>query len=86
MERFRHYYRSLSVLMVDIVTSRASTTGSVMRLERGDQLSPTSAFAASASRTSSAVGGEEFAVLLPETTLSRARLVAERIRKRVEGH
>jgi diguanylate cyclase (GGDEF)-like protein len=29
------------------------------------------------------VGGEEFAVLLPETSLSRARIVAERIRKRI---
>jgi diguanylate cyclase (GGDEF)-like protein len=28
-------------------------------------------------------GGEEFAILLPETSLSRARIVAERIRKRV---
>ena len=29
------------------------------------------------------LGGEEFAVLLPETSLSRARTVADRIRKRV---
>jgi diguanylate cyclase (GGDEF)-like protein len=29
------------------------------------------------------VGGEEFAVLLPETSLTRARIVAERIRKRI---
>ena len=29
------------------------------------------------------VGGEEFAVLLPETSLTRARVVAERIRKAV---
>ncbi len=29
------------------------------------------------------IGGEEFAILLPETTLSRARIVAERIRKRI---
>ena len=27
------------------------------------------------------VGGEEFAVLLPETSLTRARIVGERIRK-----
>ncbi len=31
------------------------------------------------------LGGEEFAVLLPETSLSRARTVAERIRKHVMG-
>jgi diguanylate cyclase (GGDEF)-like protein len=29
------------------------------------------------------IGGEEFAILLPETTLSRAKMVADRIRKRV---
>jgi diguanylate cyclase (GGDEF)-like protein len=29
------------------------------------------------------VGGEEFAVLLPETSLSRARIVAERMRKAI---
>ena len=29
------------------------------------------------------VGGEEFAVLLPETNITRARIVAERIRKRI---
>jgi diguanylate cyclase (GGDEF)-like protein len=29
------------------------------------------------------VGGEEFAVLLPETNISRARIVAERIRKHI---
>jgi diguanylate cyclase (GGDEF)-like protein len=31
-------------------------------------------------------GGEEFALVLPETSLSEARLVAERIRSRVEEH
>src|SRR6185312_2095825 len=29
------------------------------------------------------VGGEEFAVLLPETNLTRARIVAQRIRKHI---
>jgi diguanylate cyclase (GGDEF)-like protein len=29
------------------------------------------------------IGGEEFAILLPETSLARAKIVAERIRKRV---
>ena len=29
------------------------------------------------------VGGEEFAVLLPETSITRARIVAKRIRKRI---
>ncbi|MEG6586045.1 sensor domain-containing diguanylate cyclase [Dendrosporobacter sp. 1207_IL3150] len=31
-------------------------------------------------------GGEEFAVLLPETTLDEAHEIAERIRKAIEGH
>ena len=31
------------------------------------------------------VGGEEFAILLPETSQSRARVVAERIRRKIEA-
>jgi diguanylate cyclase (GGDEF)-like protein len=30
-------------------------------------------------------GGEEFSILLPQTTQSEARLIAERIRKRIEA-
>ena len=31
-------------------------------------------------------GGEEFLILLPETKLAAARCVAERLRRKVEGH
>jgi diguanylate cyclase (GGDEF)-like protein len=35
--------------------------------------------------TAGRLGGEEFALLLPETTIDRARVVAERIRRDVEA-
>ncbi|WP_247494232.1 sensor domain-containing diguanylate cyclase [Bradyrhizobium sp. 164] len=83
--RFQRYYRSVSVLMLDIdhfksVNDRhGHAVGDVA-------IKAVAAACLDGKRKSDIVGrlgGEEFAVLLPETSLSRARIVAERIRKHV---
>jgi len=81
--RFQRYYRSLSVLMVDIdlfksVNDRyGHAVGDVAIREMAEACLRGKRKSDVVGR----VGGEEFAVLLPETSLSRARVVAERIRK-----
>lgn len=83
--RFQRYHRAVSVLMVDIdhfkdvndqyghaigdEAIKAVTNACLYRKRRSD--------------TVGRVGGEEFAIVLPETNLSRAKIVAERIRKRI---
>ena len=83
--RFQRYYRSVSVLMLDIdyFKSVNDRYGHAV----GDAAIKAVAGACLDGKRKSDIvgrlGGEEFAVLLPETSLSRARMVAERIRKRV---
>ncbi|KIU48057.1 diguanylate cyclase [Bradyrhizobium sp. UASWS1016] len=85
--RFQRYYRSLSVLMVDI--DHFKSVNDWFGHAVGDKAIRAVADVCVRGKRKSdivgRVGGEEFAVLLPETTLSRARTVAERIRKKVEG-
>ena len=85
--RFQRYYRSLSVLMVDIdhFKSVNDRFGHAVGDEAIRAVADVCVRGKRKSDIVGRVGGEEFAVLLPETTLSRARTVAERIRKRVEG-
>lgn len=85
--RFQRYYRSLSVLMVDIdhFKSINDRFGHAVGDEAIRAVADICVRGKRKSDVVGRVGGEEFAVLLPETTLSRARTVAERIRKRVEG-
>jgi diguanylate cyclase (GGDEF)-like protein len=93
--RFQRYYRSLSVLMLDVdhfkaindrfghavgdITLKAIADACLARKRKSDVVGR--------------IGGEEFAIVLPETSLSWARIVAERLRKRIaaltitaEGH
>jgi diguanylate cyclase (GGDEF)-like protein len=83
--RFQRYYRSISVLMVDIdhFKSINDRYGHAV----GDEAIKAVAEACLQGKRKSdivgRIGGEEFAVLLPETTRSRANIVAERIRKRI---
>jgi diguanylate cyclase (GGDEF)-like protein len=83
--RFQRYYRSVSVLMLDIDHFKSIND----RYGHGvgdEAIKAVAAACLDGKRKSDVVGrlgGEEFAVLLPETNLSRARIVAERIRKRV---
>ena len=81
--RFQRYYRSLSVLMIDI--DYFKTVNDSFGHAVGDEAIEAVAQACLQGKRKSdivgRVGGEEFAVLLPETSLTRARGVAERIRK-----
>ncbi|MBR1206674.1 diguanylate cyclase [Bradyrhizobium sp. AUGA SZCCT0051] len=85
--RFQRYYRSVSVLMVDIDYFK-SINDRLGHAAGDEAIKAVAEICIRGKRKSDVVGrvgGEEFAVLLPETTLSRARTVAERIRKRAEG-
>ncbi|WP_223967715.1 sensor domain-containing diguanylate cyclase [Bradyrhizobium sp. RD5-C2] len=85
--RFQRYYRSVSVLMVDIDYFK-SINDRFGHAAGDEAIKAVAEICTRGKRKSDVVGrvgGEEFAVLLPETTLSRARTVAERIRKRAEG-
>ena len=83
--RFQRYYRSVSVLMLDI--DHFKSVNDRYGHAVGDAaIRAVAAACLDGKRKSDIVGrlgGEEFAVLLPETSLSRARTVADRIRKRV---
>lgn len=83
--RFQRYYRSVSVLMLDI--DHFKSVNDRYGHAVGDAaIKAVAAACLEGKRKSDIVGrlgGEEFAVLLPETSLSRARIVAERIRKHV---
>jgi diguanylate cyclase (GGDEF)-like protein len=85
--RFQRYYRSVSVLMVDIDHFKAINDRYGHAV--GDEAIKAVAEACLDGKRKSDVvgrlGGEEFAVLLPETSLSRAKIVAERIRKRISA-
>ena len=81
--RFQRYYRPLSVLMIDV--DHFKSVNDRYGHAVGDQALIAVANAClEGKRTSDIVGrlgGEEFAMLLPETDLYQARIVAERIRK-----
>jgi diguanylate cyclase (GGDEF)-like protein len=83
--RFQRYYRSVSVLMLDI--DHFKSVNDRYGHAIGDAaIKAVAAACLDGKRKSDIVGrlgGEEFAVLLPETSLSRAKTVADRIRKRV---
>ncbi|MGX4804875.1 diguanylate cyclase [Bradyrhizobium guangdongense] len=83
--RFQRYYRSVSVLMLDI--DHFKSVNDRYGHAVGDEAIKAVAEACLAGKRKSdlvgRIGGEEFAVLLPETSLSRAKIVAERIRKHV---
>ena len=83
--RFQRYYRSVSVLMVDI--DHFKDVNDRYGHAVGDEAIKAMAAACLHGKRKSdvvgRVGGEEFAIVLPETSLSRARIVAERIRKRI---
>lgn len=82
-KRFRRYHRPLSVLVMDadLFKSINDTHGH----HAGDivlrSLSLVAMEQKRAQDTFGRLGGEEFSLILPETTLEQARIVAERIRK-----
>ncbi|TPQ43011.1 GGDEF domain-containing protein [Bradyrhizobium guangdongense] len=83
--RFQRYSRSVSVLMIDIDHFK-SINDRYGHAVGDDAIKAVAAACIEGKRKSDIVGrigGEEFAILLPETSLSRAKMVADRIRKRV---
>lgn len=85
--RSRRYQRSLSVLILDI--DRFKAVNDQFGHAVGDEaLKAVARVCMTGKRKSDVVGrigGEEFAMLLPETTLSRAKMVGERIRRGVDS-
>lgn len=83
--RARRYHRPLSLLMIDIDFFKSINDR--FGHEMGDQVIMRLASIAGERKRDSDVlariGGEEFALLLPETTLQQAHVVAERLREDV---
>jgi len=83
--RFQRYYRPLSVLMIDVDHFKAVNDRYGHAV--GDEALVAVADACREGKRSSDIvgrlGGEEFAMLLPETDLDQAKIVAERVRQRV---
>lgn len=86
--RFRRYQRPLSMLMIDI--DHFKSVNDRYGHAVGDETIVSVAAACQGGKRGSDVvgrfGGEEFAMLLPETDSVQAAIVAERIRERVAGH
>ena len=83
--RFQRYYRSLSVLMIDV--DHFKTVNDRYGHAVGDETLVAVANACLEGKRKSDIvgrlGGKEFAMLLPETARSQARVVAERVRKNI---
>ena len=86
--RFQRYQRPLSMLMIDI--DHFKSVNDRYGHAVGDETIVSVAAACQEGKRGSDVvgrlGGEEFAMLLPETDAVQAAIVAERIRERVAGH
>jgi diguanylate cyclase (GGDEF)-like protein len=87
MSRFRRYGRPMSILLLDIDTFK--TINDRFGHDVGDQMIVHVGNLCQENKRSpdivARVGGEEFAILLPETELESASVVAERLRKLVES-
>jgi len=83
--RFQRYYRPLSVLMIDVDHFKAVNDRYGHAV--GDEVLVAVANACREGKRNSdivgRIGGEEFAMLLPETDLGQARIVAERVRQSI---
>jgi diguanylate cyclase (GGDEF)-like protein len=86
--RFQRYQRPLSMLMIDI--DHFKSVNDRYGHAVGDQAIISVATACQQNKRNSDVvgrlGGEEFAILLPETDQTQAAVVAERIRESIAGH
>jgi diguanylate cyclase (GGDEF)-like protein len=86
--RFQRYQRPLSMLMIDI--DHFKSVNDRYGHAVGDQAIISVATACQQGKRGSDVvgrlGGEEFAILLPETDVAQAAVVAERVRESVAGH
>jgi diguanylate cyclase (GGDEF)-like protein len=87
-DRARRYRSSLSLIMLDI--DYFKKVNDIYGHQQGDAiLRGLAGILIEESRRSDILaryGGEEFIIVLPETTLTNARQLAERLRMRVESH
>jgi diguanylate cyclase (GGDEF)-like protein len=87
-KRFRRYQRPMSMLMLDIDHFKA--VNDRYGHDIGDQIIVAVAglcvIQTRDSDVAARIGGEEFAILLPETALKDAHIVAERLRAAVAAH
>jgi diguanylate cyclase (GGDEF)-like protein len=85
-DRFQRYMRPLSLMIIDIDAFKAINDR--WGHDAGDRaLKHVADLCANSKRTTDVVariGGEEFAMLLPETTAADARVLAERLRRKVK--
>ncbi len=88
IDRAQRYDRHLSLLMIDI--DHFKSVNDLFGHVIGDQvLEEFSDILKSAFRKTDIItrfGGEEFAIILPETTIGHATMLAERIRKSIEEY
>ena len=88
IERAQRYERHLSLLMIDI--DHFKKVNDLFGHLVGDEvLEEVADIITSAVRKTDIItrfGGEEFAIILPETTVGHATMLAERIRKKIEEH
>ena len=88
IQRAQRYDRHLSLLMIDI--DHFKKINDLFGHLTGDQILVEFSKILKASFRQTDIitrfGGEEFAIVLPETTIGQATLLAERIRKRIETH
>lgn len=86
--RFQRYHRPLSLLMVDIDHFKAVNDRYGHAV--GDEAIISVANACTEGKRGSDIigrlGGEEFAILLPETDLAQASIVADRLCRRIASH
>jgi diguanylate cyclase (GGDEF)-like protein len=85
-DRFQRYMRPLSLMIIDIDAFKAINDR--WGHDAGDRaLKHVADLCASAKRSTdiiARIGGEEFAMLLPETTVADGRILAERLRRKVK--
>jgi diguanylate cyclase (GGDEF)-like protein len=86
--RFQRYQRPLSLLAIDIdhFKSVNDRYGHAVGDEAIISVAASCLLSKRASDIVGRLGGEEFAMLLPETDMAQAQIVAERIREQIAGH
>ena len=88
IDRAQRYERHLSLLMIDIDHFKRINDlfGHLIGDEALEEIADVIRSAVRKTDVITRFGGEEFAIILPETTIGHATLLAERIRKKIEEH
>lgn len=88
IDRAHRYERHLSLLMIDIDHFKRVNDrfGHVVGDRVLEEIAKVIKQAVRKTDVITRFGGEEFAIILPETTVGHATMLAERIRKKIESH